>query len=119
MNDSNASASPGPAAAALDADVLRPRIVQAIKTVFDPEIPVDVYELGLVYGIDIAPDGNVAITMTLTSPNCPSAEQIPVDVDKKARTVEGVKDVKVTVTFDPPWDKDKMSEAAKLELGIE
>ncbi len=98
---------------------LRPRVIDAIKTVYDPEIPVDVYELGLIYGIHIDAAGNVQVDMTLTSPSCPSAEQLPGDVEKRARAVEGVNDVRVEVVWDPPWDKDKMSEAARLELGID
>lgn len=100
-------------------DALKGQIIAAIKTVYDPEIPVDVYELGLIYTVAVDAEGHVAVDMTLTSPNCPSAEQIPGDVDKKTRGVEGVKDVKVSVVWDPPWDKDKMSEAALLELGME
>ncbi len=113
---------PSPAsapAAPADAAELREKIIRNLKTVYDPEIPVDIWELGLVYGIDIAGDKSVKISMTLTSPNCPSAEQIPVDVEKKARAVEGVKDVAVEVVWEPAWNKDKMSEDAKLALGVE
>ncbi len=98
---------------------MREKIVRNLKTVYDPEIPVDIWELGLVYGIEIADDNTVKIAMTLTSPNCPSAEQIPADVEKKTRAVDGVKDVVVQVVWDPPWNKDKMSEDAKLALGVE
>lgn len=97
---------------------LRDQIVAAIKTVYDPEIPVDVYELGLIYEINVFPINNVYIRMTLTSPSCPSAEVIPGEVEQKVREIEGVNDVKVELTFDPPYSQDMMSEAAKLELGF-
>lgn len=97
---------------------LRDKVVNAIKTVYDPEIPVDVYELGLIYEINVYPINNVYIRMTLTSPSCPSAEVIPGEVEQKIKAVEGVNDVKVELTFDPPYSQDMMSEAAKLELGF-
>lgn len=97
---------------------LREKVVDAIKQVYDPEIPVDVYELGLIYEINILPLQKVYILMTLTSPACPSAEEIPVDVERMVREVEGVHDVEVEVTFDPPYTQEMMSEAAKLELGF-
>ncbi|MEJ0029679.1 MAG: SUF system Fe-S cluster assembly protein [Bacteroidota bacterium] len=97
---------------------LRDKIVAALKTVYDPEIPVDVYELGLIYEINVFPVDNVYIRMTLTSPSCPSAEVIPGEVEQKVKAVEGVNDVKVELTFDPPYSQDMMSEVAKLELGF-
>ena len=98
---------------------MKDQIVEAIKRVYDPEIPVDVYELGLIYEIEIHPPNNsVFILMTLTSPNCPAAETIPVDVDREVSMVEGVGDVNVEITFDPPYSQDMMSEVAKLELGF-
>ncbi len=97
---------------------LRDKVVQALKSVYDPEIPVDVYELGLIYEINTFPVNNVHILMTLTSPSCPSAEVIPVEVEQKVKAIEGVNDVKVELTFDPPYSQDMMSEAAKLELGF-
>ncbi len=97
---------------------LRDKVLAAIKTVYDPEIPVDVYELGLIYEINIFPVNNVFILMTLTSPSCPSAEVIPVEVEQKIKAIEGVSEVKVELTFDPPYSQDMMSEAAKLELGF-
>jgi FeS assembly SUF system protein len=97
---------------------LRDKIVTALKTVYDPEIPVDVYELGLIYEINVFPVNNVYIRMTLTSPSCPSAEVIPGEVEQKVKAVEGVNDVKVELTFDPPYSQDMMSEVAKLELGF-
>ena len=98
---------------------LKDQIVAAFKKVYDPEMPVNIYELGLIYGLDVDPDGNVAIRMTLTAPNCPVAGILPGQVEQAARSVPGVKDVKLELTFDPPWSKDRMSEAAKLALGIE
>ncbi|HUF23775.1 MAG TPA: SUF system Fe-S cluster assembly protein [Vicinamibacterales bacterium] len=97
---------------------LQPKVVEAIKTVFDPEIPVDIYELGLIYDIYADAESNVAVKMTLTSPACPSAQQIPNDVRWKVKAVEGVKDCSVEVVWEPTWDKDRMSEAAKLQLGM-
>ncbi len=97
---------------------LKEKVIAAIKTVYDPEIPVDVYELGLIYEISIFPVNNVYISMTLTSPSCPSAEAIPSEVKAKVEEVEGVNDVEVELTFDPPFTQDMMSEAAKLELGF-
>ncbi|HAP30683.1 MAG TPA: FeS assembly SUF system protein, partial [Flavobacteriales bacterium] len=83
-----------------------------------PEIPVNIYELGLIYDIQVSEDCDVEIEMTLTSPNCPVAETLPVEVEEKVKVVEEVRNVKVNITFDPPWDKDMMSEEAKLELGM-
>jgi FeS assembly SUF system protein len=97
---------------------LRERVLNAIKSVYDPEIPVDIYELGLIYEINIYPVNNVYILMTLTSPACPSAEAIPSEVEEKIKAIDGINDVKVEVTFDPPYTQDMMSEAAKLELGF-
>lgn len=93
-------------------------IVDAISKVQDPEIPVNICELGLLYGVCIYPLGNVHVIMTLTSPNCPAAEQIPAQVEEIVRAVDGVNDVKVEITFDPPYDQAMMSELAKLELGF-
>jgi len=97
---------------------LREKVIEAIKTVYDPEIPVDVYELGLIYEISVFPVNNVFILMTLTSPSCPSAEVIPVEVEQKVKEIEGINSVKVELTFDPPYSQDMMSEVAKLELGF-
>lgn len=99
--------------------ILKDQIVAAMKKVYDPEMPVNIYELGLIYGLDVDPDGNVGIRMTLTAPNCPVAGILPAQVETAARAVPGVKSVKLELTFDPPWSKDRMSEAAKLALGIE
>ena len=97
---------------------LKDKVVEALKTVYDPEIPVDIYELGLIYEISVFPVNNVYILMTLTSPNCPAAESIPAEVEENVRSIEGVSDVNVEITFDPPYSQDMMSEAAKLELGF-
>ena len=98
---------------------LESQIVAALKRVYDPEMPVNVYDLGLIYGIRTDAEGRVAIRMPLTAPNCPVAGSLPAEVARAARGVPGVADVKVELTFDPPWSKDSMSEAAKLALGIE
>ncbi|GAA4451709.1 SUF system Fe-S cluster assembly protein [Nibrella saemangeumensis] len=97
---------------------LKEAVILAIKGVYDPEIPVDVYELGLIYDIKIFPVNNVYILMTLTSPSCPSAGTIPVEIEEKVRAIEGVNDVSVELTFDPPYTTEMMSEVAKLELGF-
>lgn len=97
---------------------LRPLILDALKTVFDPEIPVNIYELGLVYDVLVDRDGRAGIRMTLTAPACPAAQSLPVEVRDKARAVEGVADARVEIVWEPPWSKDRMSEAAKLELGL-
>jgi FeS assembly SUF system protein len=93
-------------------------IVEAISKVFDPEIPVNVYELGLIYDMNVDSASNVYIRMTLTAPGCPSAQQIPLDVERRVREVAGLNDVKVEVVWDPPWTKERMSDAAKLTLGL-
>lgn len=97
---------------------LKEQIIMALKGVYDPEIPVDVYELGLIYDIKIFPVNNVYILMTLTSPSCPSAGSIPGEIEEKVRAVPGVNDVSVELTFDPPYSTELMSEVAKLELGF-
>jgi FeS assembly SUF system protein len=102
----------------IDTEAVKEEIIKALKTVYDPEIPVDIYELGLIYDIRVEPDGNTSIQMTLTAPNCPAAGILPGQVESKARGVEGVFDVKLDLTFDPPWSMDKMSESARLELGM-
>ena len=101
----------------MNEDSLRDKVVECLQTIFDPEIPVSIYELGLIYRIDILPINNVQVTMTLTAPGCPAAQSLPVEVDQKVRQIEGVNDVHVVVTWDPPWNKTMMSEAAQLELG--
>ena len=97
---------------------LEERIVEALKTCYDPEIPVDIYELGLIYKIDAQPEGEVSIEMTLTSPACPAAGSLPPEVERKVGAVEGVKSAKVNVVWEPVWTPEKMTEAAKLQLGF-
>jgi FeS assembly SUF system protein len=98
---------------------LKEQVVAAMRKVFDPEMPVNIYELGLIYGVDVSDQGHVDIRMTLTAPNCPVAGTLPGDVERAVRAVPGVTGVKLELTFDPPWTKDRMSEAAKLALGLE
>ena len=97
---------------------LKEKVIDAIKEVYDPEIPVNVFELGLIYDVKIFPLNNVFVLMTLTSPSCPSAEAIPVEIEQKIREVEGINDVSIELTFDPPYSQDMMSDVAKLELGF-
>ena len=94
------------------------QIVAVLKTIYDPEIPMDIYELGLIYDVFVNEDYDVKILMTLTSPNCPVAESLPVEVEEKVGTIDLIKDVTVEITFDPPWTQELMSEEAKLELGM-
>jgi FeS assembly SUF system protein len=97
---------------------IRDRIIATLKTIFDPEIPVDIYELGLIYGVDVADDGEVHVIMTLTTPMCPVAETLPPEVEDKVRNVLGVTDVSLDLVWDPPWSVDMMSDAARLELNL-
>ena len=101
-----------------DTLALKEEVLSALKKVYDPEIPVDIYELGLIYEINIFPVNNVHVLMTLTSPSCPAAEQIPAEAERYVKAVEGINDVQVELTFDPPYATDMMSEEAKLELGF-
>ncbi|KAB2814123.1 SUF system Fe-S cluster assembly protein [Phaeocystidibacter luteus] len=93
-------------------------VVDVLRTIYDPEIPVDIYELGLVYDVNVSEEGDVHVLMTLTSPNCPVAESLPVEVEEKVKTIDIVTTAEVEITFDPPWTKDMMSEEARLELGM-
>ncbi|OGU40309.1 MAG: FeS assembly SUF system protein [Ignavibacteria bacterium GWB2_35_12] len=102
----------------INIEELKAQVFEAIKTVYDPEIPINIFELGLIYDVQITADGEAVILMTLTAPNCPEAMSIPIDVEHKVREIEGIKDAKAIVTFDPPWDRNMMSEAAMLELGF-
>ena len=102
----------------IDVNVLGEKIVNVLKTIFDPEIPVDIYELGLIYDVFVNEDYEVKILMTLTTPNCPVAETLPLEVEEKVKTIAGVKNAVVEITFDPPWSQDIMSDEAKLELGM-
>jgi FeS assembly SUF system protein len=103
---------------AIDTQELGEKIVKVLKTIYDPEIPVDIYELGLIYDVFVNEGKEVKILMTLTSPNCPVAETLPVEVEEKVKSLDMVKDAEVEITFDPPWTQDLMSEEAKLELGL-
>ncbi|MFZ4784062.1 MAG: SUF system Fe-S cluster assembly protein [Flavobacteriales bacterium] len=94
------------------------KVIEVLKTIYDPEIPVDIYELGLVYNIDVNDDQFVTITMTLTSPSCPVAETLPPEVEQKVASIEGVSGAKVEITWEPSWDKSMMSQEAMLELGF-
>ena len=104
--------------ATIDTHDLGEKIVKVLKTIFDPEIPVDIYELGLIYDVFVNEDQDVKILMTLTTPNCPVAETLPVEVEEKVKSINEVKDAEVEITFDPPWTQELMSEEAKLELGF-
>jgi FeS assembly SUF system protein len=101
-----------------DPAVIERDVIQALRQCYDPEIPIDIYELGLIYGLSVAPDGAVDVRMTLTAPNCPAAQELPAEVERAVRAVPGVTDAKVEITFDPPWDSCRMSDAAKLKLGL-
>ncbi len=114
----SADTASAPAGGSIDTQDLHDRIVDQMKTVYDPEIPVDIYELGMIYEIDVESDGRTHVTMTLTSPACPVAGTLPGEVEEKLNEVEGVKDGKVELVWDPPWSPDLMSESAKLELGM-
>ena len=103
---------------AINTQELGEKIVRVLKTIYEPEIPVDIYELGLIYDVFVNEDQDVKILMTLTSPNCPVAETLPVEVEEKVKSLDEVKDAFVEITFDPPWSQELMSEEAKLELGL-
>lgn len=101
-----------------DVDALKQRVIQALRTVYDPEIPVNIYDLGLVYGLDVGDAGMVSIRMTLTAPGCPVAQTFPGTVEQAVKGVPGVADARVALVWDPPWSREMMSEAARLELGM-
>lgn len=98
--------------------VIEAQVLEALRTCFDPEIPVNIYELGLIYNVNVEEGGAVTITMTLTSPHCPAAQSMPSEIEEKVKAVSGVSDVKIDLVWDPPWDPSKMSEAARLQLGM-
>ena len=102
----------------IDVNALGEKIVRVLKTIFDPEIPVDIYELGLIYDVFVNEAYEVKVLMTLTTPNCPVAETLPLEVEEKVKSLDDVKDAEVEITFDPPWSQDLMSDEAKLELGM-
>ena len=102
----------------MDTEALKEKVIACLQTIYDPELPVNIYELGLIYEVNILPITNVQIVMTLTAPGCPAAQSLPVEVDQKVRQIEGVNDVHVAVTWTPAWNKSMMSETAQLELGM-
>lgn len=102
----------------MDAEALKQKVIECLHTIFDPELPVNIYELGLIYEVTVLPLNNIQIVMTLTAPGCPAAQSLPIEVDQKVRQIEGVNDVHVAVTWTPAWNKSMMSEAAQLELGM-
>ena len=102
----------------LERIALQDKVVEVLRTCFDPEIPVNIYELGLIYEVKVEPSGEVGVRMTLTSPNCPAAASLPMEVKEKVRALPEVADANVEVVFDPPWDPSKMTEAARLQLGM-
>src|ERR1700744_1250115 len=121
MSDAAASQTPAPQVSALspeELDAFTSKLVTALKTVFDPEIPVDIYELGLIYKVDVADNKDVVVDMTLTAPNCPVAGEMPNNVKAALELVDGIGVVTVNMTFDPPWTPERMSEEAKLELNM-
>jgi FeS assembly SUF system protein len=98
--------------------VIEGEVLEALRTCFDPEIPVNIYELGLIYNVNVEEGGAVTITMTLTSPHCPAAQSMPAEIEEKVKAISGVSDVKIDLVWDPPWEPSKMSEAARLQLGM-
>jgi len=102
----------------MNTEALKEKVIACLQTIFDPELPVNIYELGLIYEVSVLPLNNVQIVMTLTAPGCPAAQSLPIEVDQKVRQIEGVNDVHVAVTWTPSWNKTMMSEAAQLELGM-
>jgi FeS assembly SUF system protein len=98
--------------------IIEAQVIEALRTCFDPEIPVNIYEMGLIYDLKASSEGAVAIQMTLTSPNCPAVQSLPAEIEEKVRAVPGVTDVKIDLVWEPPWDPSKMSEAARLQLGM-
>ena len=98
--------------------VVEAQVLEALRTCFDPEIPVNIYELGLIYNVNVEEGGAVTIAMTLTSPHCPAAQSMPAEIEEKVKAISGVSDVKIDLVWDPPWDPSKMSEAARLQLGM-
>ncbi|MDP3673885.1 MAG: SUF system Fe-S cluster assembly protein [Novosphingobium sp.] len=112
------SQKPPEVAAGEPGGVIHDAVVNALKEIYDPEIPVNIYELGLIYGVEVSPDSDVVVTMTLTTPHCPVAESMPGEVELRVGAVPGVRDAEVNLVWDPPWDPAKMSDEARLELGM-
>jgi FeS assembly SUF system protein len=117
-SETNAATSDVPALNGLERIALQDKIIEALRTCYDPEIPVNIYELGLIYEVKVEPSGDVGIRMTLTAPNCPAAASLPLEVEAKVKALPQVTGVKVDVVWEPPWDPSKMSEAARLQLGM-
>jgi FeS assembly SUF system protein len=103
----------------IQTEALQRKSIDALRTCYDPEIPVNIYDLGLIYGLEVEPSGRVLIRMTLTAPNCPVAGTLPAEVEARVRAVPGVTDVRLDLVWDPPWDRDRMSESARLQLGFD
>jgi len=103
---------------AINATIVEAQVIEALRSCFDPEIPVNIYELGLVYDVKVSAEGEVTVQMTLTSPHCPAVQSLPAEIENKIKAVDGVNDVKIDLVWDPPWDPSKMSEAARLQLGM-
>ena len=116
--DEEGAGADGAPAGPVDEEALRDLVIETIKTVYDPEIPVNIYELGMIYDISFDAEANAVVTMTLTSPSCPVAGSLPLEVEDKVNGIEGIRSARVDLAWDPPWTPDKISEAAKLELGI-
>ncbi len=102
----------------MNTEALKEKTIECLQNIYDPELPVNIYELGLIYEVNVLPINNIQIVMTLTAPGCPAAQSLPIEVDQKVRQIEGVNDVHVAVTWNPPWNKSMMSEVAQLELGM-
>ena len=102
----------------INATIVEAQVIEALRTCFDPEIPVNIYDLGLIYDVSVRDEGAVTVQMTLTSPHCPAVQSLPAEVETKVKAVEGVSEASVDLVWDPPWDQSKMSEAAKLQLGM-
>ena len=112
------SQSPPPLGAGEPGGALYEAVIEALKDIYDPEIPVNIYDLGLIYGVDVSSEADVAISMTLTTPHCPVAESMPAEIELRIGSISGVRDAQVNITWDPPWDPSKMSDEARLELGM-
>ena len=112
------AAKPAPDAVGGDGSALQAAVIEALREIYDPEIPVNIYDLGLIYGVEVTGEGDVAVTMTLTTPHCPVAESMPGEVELRVSAVPGVRDAEVNLVWDPPWDPAKMSDEARLELGM-
>ena len=118
VSETGSAATDAPVLSGLERIALQDKIIEALRTCYDPEIPVNIYELGLIYEVNVEPSGEVTIRMTLTAPNCPAASYLPLEVEGKVRALPQVTGVKLEVVWEPPWDPSKMTEAARLQLGM-